>query len=267
MTRSTTTGATPAAVTTTGKGQDTMTAGKPGPWRRFAPLIVIIAALAAFFLLGLDRYLSFEALGRNRQALIDFVAANGVAAATGFIVLYAIVTAASLPGGALLTLMGGFLFGTVFGSIYVVIGATLGATGIFLAARTALGDVLRKRAGNMVRRMEAGFRENAMTYLLFLRLVPLFPFWLVNLVPAFLNVPLRTYVIGTLFGIIPGSVIYASVGNGLGAVFDEGGTPDLGIIFKPEILLPILGLAVLALVPVIYKKLRGGNNAGPGKDS
>ena len=261
MTRLNNSGATPAAGTIAGKGQNIMAADggvqKPTLWRRFAPLIVILAALAAFLLLGLDRYLSFDVLCRNRQALMDFVAANGFASAAGFIALYAIATAVSLPGGALLTLMAGFLFGTLAASFYVVIGATLGATGVFLAARTALGDIFRKRAGNTVRRMEAGFRENAMSYLLFLRLVPVFPFWLVNLVPAFLNVPLRTYVVGTLFGIIPGSVIYDSVGNGLGSVLDEGGTPDLGIIFKPEILLPILGLAVLALIPVIYKKIKG----------
>lgn len=269
MARISDTGATPAAGMIPGKGQNIMAAEggaqKPGPWRRFAPLILIVAALAAFFLLGLDRYLSFEVLGRNRQALMDFVAANAIASAVGFIVLYAVATAVSLPGGALMTLMAGFLFGTLAASFYVVIGATIGATGVFLAARTALGDILRKRAGNTVRRMEAGFRENAMSYLLFLRLVPVFPFWLVNLVPAFLNVPLRTYVVGTLIGIIPGSVIYASVGNGLGAVFDEGGSPDLGIIFKPEILFPILGLAVLALVPAIYKKIKG--RSGPNRDA
>jgi uncharacterized membrane protein YdjX (TVP38/TMEM64 family) len=267
MTRLSDTGASPAAGVTPGEGQNNMAADdgaqKPGPLRRFVPLILIVAALATFFLLGLDRYLSFEVLGRNRQVLMDFVVANGLASAVGFIVIYAVATAASLPGGALLTLMAGFLFGTVAASFYVVIGATIGATGAFLAARTALGDVLRKRAGNTVRRMEAGFRENAMSYLLFLRLVPVFPFWLVSLVPAFLNVPLRTYVVGTLIGIIPGSVIYASVGNGLGGVFDEGGTPDLGIIFRPEILLPILGLGVLALIPVVYKKIKG--RSGPNK--
>ena len=98
-----------------------------------------------------------------------------------------------------------------------------------------------------------------MSYLLFLRLVPVFPFWLVNLVPAFLGVPLRTYALGTLIGIVPGSAVYCSVGNGLGAVFDAGGRPDLGIIFKPEILGPIVALAALSLVPILYKKFKGGS--------
>jgi uncharacterized membrane protein YdjX (TVP38/TMEM64 family) len=235
--------------------------GKSG-FARFLPLILIIGALAAFFLLGFDKYLSFDSLKEHRATLSAFVNENTVLAGLGFVALYAVVTAVSLPGGAVLTLTAGFLFGTVTGSIYVVIGATIGATGLFLAARTAIGNSLRARAGPAVRRMEQGFHENAMSYLLFLRLIPLFPFWLVNLVPACLGVPLRTYVIGTFFGIMPGSIVFASVGNGLGAVFDAGKAPDLGIIFKPEILFPILGLAVLSLVPIIYKRIKGKSAAG-----
>ena len=137
-------------------------------------------------------------------------------------------------------------------------GATAGATIVFLIARSALGETLRAKAGPRIRRMEEGFRADALSYLLVLRLIPLFPFWLVNIVPAFLGVPVRTYVLGTFIGIIPGSFVYASVGNGLGAVFEAGGTPDLGIIFEPAILLPIVGLAVLALLPVAYRKVRVG---------
>ncbi|MGE0652877.1 MAG: TVP38/TMEM64 family protein [Alphaproteobacteria bacterium] len=231
---------------------------------RYLPLVLIVAAFGAFFLFDLDRYLSFEELRRHRETLGALVRDHAVLAALGFIVVYAVSTAVSLPGGAILTLAGGFLFGVVAGSIYVVIGATVGATALFLAARSALGDMLQRRAGPSVRRMERGFRDNALSYLLFLRLVPVFPFWLVNLVPAFLAVPLRTYVIGTFFGIIPGSIVYAAVGNGLGAVFDQGRTPDLSIIFKPEILLPILGLAVLSLVPVVYKAIKGKALPGNG---
>jgi uncharacterized membrane protein YdjX (TVP38/TMEM64 family) len=224
---------------------------------RYLPLTLIVAAFAAFFLFDLDRYLSFEELRRHRETLGTLGRDHAVLAALGFIVVYAAATAVSLPGGAVLTLAGGFLFGIVAGSIYAVIGATIGATALFLAARSALGDVLQRRAGPAVRRMEQGFRDNALSYLLFLRLIPLFPFWLVNLVPAFLGVPLWTYVIGTFFGIMPGSIVYTSVGNGLGAVFDQGRTPDLSIIFKPEILLPIIGLAVLSLVPVAYNAIKG----------
>lgn len=236
--------------------QPTAAPAKAGLAKRLLPLLVIAAGIAAVFVFDLDRYLSFSALAENRQALTDFVAANHLLAALSFVGLYAVVVALSIPGAVFLTLGGGFMFGVVLGSIYVVTGATLGATIVFLAARTALGDLLRAKAGPWLSKLEAGFKDGALSYMLFLRLVPVFPFWLVNLVPAFLGVPLATYVLATFFGIIPGSVVYASVGNGLGAVFEAGGTPDLSIIFSPEILLPIVGLAVLALIPIAAKRLR-----------
>jgi uncharacterized membrane protein YdjX (TVP38/TMEM64 family) len=226
--------------------------------KRFLPLAVLLLAIVAAFGLGLDDYVSFEQLERNRAQLLAFVERHPLLAPLVFMLIYATVIALSIPGGAILTMAGGFLFGVVAATCYAVIAATCGATVVFLIARTALGDTLRHKAGPAMRRMEAGFRENALSYLLFLRLIPVFPFWLVNLVPAFLGVPLRTYVLATLVGIIPGSLVYASVGNGLGAVFEAGGRPDLGIIFKPEIILPIIGLAVLAILPVAYKKIKAG---------
>ena len=231
-------------------------AQKASPIRRLVPLAVLIVAIVAVFAFGLDDYISFDVLRRHRAQLLDFVDRHFILAPLLYILVYAVVIALSIPGGAVLTIAGGFLFGALFGAVLVVIGATLGATVVFLIAKTALGDVLRTKAGGRIRRMEEGFREDAFNYLLFLRLIPIFPFWLVNIVPAFLGVPLRTYVLATFLGIIPGSFVYASVGNGVGAVFDTGGTPDLGIIFKPEIILPIIGLAVLALLPVAYRKLK-----------
>ncbi|HEX6111912.1 MAG TPA: TVP38/TMEM64 family protein [Geminicoccaceae bacterium] len=225
--------------------------------KRFSPLVMLLLAITAAFALGLDDYVSFEQLERNRGWLLDFVDRHAFLAPLGFMLIYAIAIALSLPGGAILTIAGGFLFGIVAGTVYAVVAATLGATVVFLIARTALGDSLRQRAGPAVRRMEAGFRENALNYLLFLRLIPAFPFWLVNLVPAFLGVPLGTYVVATAVGIIPGTLVFASVGNGLGTVFETGGRPDLGIVFKPDIILPIIGLAVLAILPVAYRKIKG----------
>ncbi|MDH3240939.1 MAG: TVP38/TMEM64 family protein [Alphaproteobacteria bacterium] len=230
---------------------------------RMIPLVILIASFVAFFVFDLDDYVSFEALKEHREDLTAFVGRYGLWAALLFVVLYAVSTAVSLPTGAVLTIAGGFLFGTLPATVYVVIGATVGATGLFLAARTALGEALRARAGPAMKRMEKGFQDNALSYLLVLRLVPLFPFFVVNLVPAFLGVPLRTYVIGTAIGIIPGSFVYASVGNGLGALFDAGKMPDLKIIFQPDILIPIVGLAVLSLIPVVYKKIKGGENGQP----
>lgn len=230
------------------------TGGQSSLIKRLLPLAVLAAAAIGIFSTGLHNYLSFDALREHRETLLAFVADNGALAPLGFIVIYAIATAISVPGGVVLTIAGGFLFGTWLGGFYVVIGATLGATLIFLIAKTSLGDVLKSKAGPRLKRMEEGFKENALSYLLFLRLIPLFPFWLVNLVPAFLGVGLMTFIIGTFFGIIPGSLVFASVGNGLGAVFDEGGTPDLGIIFKPSVIGPIVALAVLSLLPIAYKR-------------
>ncbi len=239
---------------------DSQPAGRRlSPWR-LLPVAVIVAGLVAFFALGWYEYLSFAALSEHRQTLLAWYADNTLQLAIGFLALYVVVVGFSVPGAVWMTIGGGFVFGLVAGTALVVVAATVGAVVVFLVARYAFGDYLRSKAGAAMGRMEAGFRENAMSYLLVLRLVPLFPFWLVNLVPAFAGVPLRTFVTGTFFGIIPGSFVYVSVGNGLGAVFDAGGTPDLGIIFEPEILAPIIGLAVLALIPVAYKRFKGGED-------
>jgi uncharacterized membrane protein YdjX (TVP38/TMEM64 family) len=224
--------------------------------RRFLPIVMLLLAVAAAFALGLDDYVSFEQLERNRTQLLEVVHRHPFLAPFAFMLIYALAVALSIPGGAILTMAGGFLFGVAAGTLCAVVAATLGATVVFLIAKTALGDSLRRNAGPAMCRMEAGFRENALNYLLFLRLIPVFPFWLVNLVSAFLGVPLRTYILATALGIIPGTLVYASIGNGLGAVFEAGGRPDLGIIFEPQIILPIIGLAVLALLPVVYRKIK-----------
>lgn len=230
---------------------------KASPLRRLLPLAVLFLAAALVFALDLDRYVSFETLRQHRAGLLDFVHRHAVVAPLLFVLAYALVIALSIPGGAVMTIAGGFLFGAFLGAALAVMGATIGATAVFLIAKTAIGDTLRAKAGPRIKRMEAGFRQDALSYLLVLRLIPIFPFWLVNIVPALLGVPLGVYVFGTFVGIIPGSLVYASLGNGLGAVFAAGGTPDVGIIFSPEILLPIIGLALLALLPVAYRALKG----------
>lgn len=232
-------------------------------WQRLIPLGVLVLGLGLFFALGLDRYVSFSALQEHRQALTGFVADNAVAASGLFFMVYAVAVAISFPGASIITIVGGFLFGLVWGSALVVLAATVGATAVFLAARTALHDTLQRRAGKWVRRLEGGFRRNAFGYLITLRLIPVVPFWLVNLVPALLGVPLTTYVATTFMGIIPGTVVYVALGNGLGATLDAGQTPNLGIIFDAEILLPLIGLSVLALIPAIYRMVRGRRPVDP----
>ncbi len=221
---------------------------------RLIPLVILAAGLAAFFVFDLGQYVSLDALKENREFLQTFVAENTALAFTVYMAIYTVMVAFSLPGALIATLTGGFLFGTIFGGLATVVAATIGATIVFLIAKTALGDTLRAKAGPGIQKMEAGFQKNAFSYLMVLRLVPLFPFFLVNLAPAFLGVKLRTFIVATFFGIIPGTFVFASVGNGLGAIFDEGGEPNLGIIFQPEVLGPILALAALSLVPVIYKR-------------
>ncbi|MEQ8268440.1 MAG: TVP38/TMEM64 family protein [Parvibaculum sp.] len=225
--------------------------------RRLLPLAILVAGLAAFFAFGLDDYVTLDTLRDNRKSLGVWVADNWLLAAFLYVLAYIVIVAFSLPAGLVATLTGGFLFGTVFGGLLTVIGATVGATIIFLAARTALGDMLRAKAGPKLRKLEEGFGENAFSYMLVLRLVPLFPFFLVNLAPAFLGVSLRTYVAATFLGIIPATFVFASLGNGLGAVFDAGRDPDLGLIFEPQIIGPILALALLALLPVVYRRYTG----------
>jgi len=231
-------------------------AGRASWIRRLLPVALLLAALAAAFGLGLQDYLSIEALHRHRSLLNSFVAGHAVAAALVFMAVYTLSTALSLPGGLVLTVAGGFLFGVVLGTLYVVVAATLGATAIFLIARGALGDLFRAKAGPFVQHMEAGFRENAFSYMLVLRLIPLFPFFVVNLVPAFLGVPLRTYVAGTFIGIIPGTVVFILAGAGLGSVFDRGGVFTVDSVLTPEIVAGLIGLSVLSLLPVVYKRMK-----------
>ena len=228
---------------------------RPRTARRLIPLAVLVLGAALFFALGGHRYVSFAALAEHREWLLDFVARAGATAAVAFILVYAGLVAVSFPGAALLTLTSGFLFGPWLGTVYAVIAATLGATVVFLAARFGLAG-LAERAGPWAQRIGAGFRRNGFNYLLVLRLIPLFPFWLVNLVAATVGLSLSVFVLATFIGIIPVTFILANLGNGLGAIIAEGRPPDLAILFSPGVLLPLLGLAVMALLPVAYARRR-----------
>lgn len=229
--------------------------------RRLWPILAIIAAVALLVVLGPDNATIFAALRDNRQAVVGFVEAHAAVAGVVYVVVYALSTALSIPGGTMLTVIGGFLFGPLLATAYVVVGATVGATTLFVVARSAIGDRLRARAGPWLGRMEAGFRRNAFTYLLILRLVPLFPFFVVNLVPAFLGVGLGVYVVATLIGIVPGAFVYALAGAGLGQALAAGERFELSTILTPEIVAALIGLAVLAALPALYRRLR--RRAGP----
>ncbi len=223
------------------------------------PLIVIgtAAVLGAIFLRD---YLSFQTLADNREALETFKNNNYLLAAASFIAIYVVIVAFSLPGAAIATLTGGFLFGTFPGVLFNMTAATIGASAIFMAARLGFGDRLADKmetGKGLVKTIKDGIDENQWSMLFLIRLIPAVPFFVANLVPAMVDVPLRRFVISTFFGIIPGSLVYTSVGAGLGEVFERGETPNLGIIFEPHILLPILGLCALALLPIVIKAVRG----------
>ena len=224
--------------------------------KRLAPAVVLVLGLILFFVLGLDKYASFEALADNRRWLIESVGEHAVLSALIFFVFYATMIAFSIPGGAVMSVAGGFLFGQWFGLLYNISAATLGATILFLAAKWAIGDVLRTRAGPWLQRMEDGFRENAFSYLLALRLVPAFPFWAVNLAPALLGVRLSTYILATFVGIIPGGFVFSTFGAGIGGILDAGGEINASAILTPQIITALVGLALLALLPVAYRKFK-----------
>ncbi|MEE8320610.1 MAG: TVP38/TMEM64 family protein [Gammaproteobacteria bacterium] len=229
--------------------------------KRIAPLLILALVLGLFFAFDLGRFLSFETLAEYRASLLSWVNGHAILAPVAYLLLYIAVVAFSLPGGLVMTVSGGFLFGFVAGGIYAVTGATLGATALFLIAKTSVGDYLLAKAGGRIQKMQQGFAENALSYLFVLRLIPIFPFFLVNLAPAFLGVSLRIYLIATFFGIMPATFIFALAGSGLGSVLDQGKDITVSGIFTPEIIAAFSGLALLALLPVAYKRF--GHNKMP----
>jgi uncharacterized membrane protein YdjX (TVP38/TMEM64 family) len=204
--------------------------------------------MLAFIVLGGSRYLSLSALKEHRDTMLRFADAHRVAALALAFVIYAGTVALSLPGGLVLSLACGLLFGRLLGTAVAVAAATLGATLVFLAARYLFADAARRRLGTRGERINAGFRRHAFSYLLFLRLVPLFPFFLVNLAPAFTTVPVRTFVLATLIGIIPGTFVYVNLGQAVGHLNSLSGTLSLNTLGA----LALLG--VLALVPVFVRR-------------
>lgn len=242
--------------------------------KRWLPLIVLVSVMALVFGMGWHRLLSFETIGQNYAQLRAFITGNLAGALALYILLYIAVIALSLPGGLVMTLAGGLLFGWKIGAPATVVAATIGATVLFLIAKTSVGESLSARAGPWLERLRSGFKENALSYMLFLRLVPVFPFFIVNLAPALLGVPLSTYVIGTFLGIIPGTVAFSVAGSGLGSVVEaqnavhaqclerQVGEPsltcpytiDTSNLITGELLAAFVLIGVVALIPVAAKK-------------
>jgi uncharacterized membrane protein YdjX (TVP38/TMEM64 family) len=215
---------------------------------KIAVAVIFAAALGAFFYFDLGRYLSLDALKANRDSLLAFTETHYVVAVALYIMVYILQTSFSLPGAAIMTLAGGFLFGAFVGTLYANVGATTGATLAFLAARYMLHDWVERRFGDRLGPIQAGFANNAFSYLMTLRLIPAFPFFLVNLVSGLTRVNLRTYMLATAVGIIPGSFVFAYAGRQLGTI------NSLREIASPQVLLAFTLLGLLALLPTLYKK-------------
>jgi len=222
--------------------------------KRFGPLIVIALAVAAVIASGLADHLSLAELKERRDQLQGFVALHPALSFGLYILIYIAVVSLSLPGALVMTLSGGFLFGPWLGAAAAASGASLGAAVIFMVCRSAVGDSLRGKAGSTISKIEEGVRRDAFSYILTLRLIPVMPFWLVNLAAGFVDIPLRTFLSATVLGILPGSLVYAGLGSGLGEVFASGQEPNLRVIFEPHVLLPLVGLGLLSLLPVVLRR-------------
>jgi len=219
-------------------------------------LIVLIATLCVLLYFGFENYLRFDFLKQHRESLLYWVQHHYIITVIAFSILYVILVAISFPGASYLTIVSGFLFGTFLGMIYVVCAATIGSIILFLAVRNAVNPLVADTQKTWINKMRQGFSENEVRYLFFLRILPIFPFWAVNVAAAVLNVRLITFILVTFIGIIPGTFIYALLGSGLGTVFDQNKSPNMGIIFEPYVLLPLIALAILSIFPVLYNKWR-----------
>lgn len=250
-------------------------AGKKSSLRQYAPLLIILGLMALVFSQGWHKHFTLKELALNLEQLKSLIEANFLLALLAYVGLYVVITALSLPAGAMVTIAGGLLFGWFTGTLATVTGATIGATLIFLAARSSLGALLRQKAGPWLKQLEAGFQDNALSYMFFLRLVPAFPFWLVNLAPAFLGVKLSHYMFATFFGIIPGTLAFSYIGEGLESVIRAQRSAyeqcvakaasaaectfglNASALVTKEIIIALLLLSLVALIPVAIKRLRG----------
>lgn len=232
---------------------------KRGLLVRHVPLaMILIVAVTGY--LTLRDYITFDTLRDNREALLAFRDTHYGLLALGFVGIYVVIVAFSLPGAAVASVTGGFLFGLTLGTVFNVLAASLGAMAIFLAARWGLGQTLSARietSEGTLKRLKAGLHDNEMSVLFLMRLVPAVPFFVANLLPALVGVKFVNFALTTVLGIIPGAIVFTWIGVGLGEVFDRGGSPDLSLLWEPQIIGPILGLCALAALPMILKTIRG----------
>lgn len=238
--------------------QDTPKTQKAGLMRHAPLAIILTVAVIGFF--TLRDYITFDTLRDHRDTLLAFRDANFALMVLAFIAVYFAIVAFSLPGAAVASVTGGFLFGLLLGTVFNVTAASLGAVTIFLAARWGLGQTLAAKietSDGTLKKLKAGLNDNEISVLFLMRLVPAVPFFVANLLPALVGVKFINFAFTTVLGIIPGAIVFTWIGVGLGEVFDRGESPDLSLLWEPQIIGPILGLSALAAMPIVIKALRG----------
>lgn len=244
--------------------------------KKFAPLGIFIAILATIWATGLQNYFSFQTIAEHQMSLESFVAQNWLYAIVIFMLIYIVAVTFSIPGASILSLVGGLLFGGFFGGLAIVISATIGAVGVFLIAKTSIGDLLREKAGKWMEKIASEFNDGAASYLLFLRLVPLFPFFVVNLAPALLGARFWTYTWTTFVGIMPATFAYAYVGAGIGSVLANENDVyqqcvatngveacefhfSASSLVSQELIIGLVAMGLVSLIPIILKKFKKSN--------
>lgn len=228
--------------------------------KRFLPVLFVLSGLAAGYAAGLHEYLSLSALAEQRDVLQTFVSENLILASAMYFFLYIAAVAFSFPAASILTIFGGFLFGWFLGGVLTAVGATIGAAILFKAAQTAFGDFLRDRAGPFAAKLSEGFQKDAFSYMVILRLAPVFPFFVMNIVPALFKIPLRTYMGATIIGILPGTFAYTYLGQGVDSVLmaaaQSGQEASVSDLVTPEITIAFAALAAVATIPSIVRRFR-----------
>lgn len=222
---------------------------------RFIPLAFIIIAMGVIYFSGMYHYVTFETLKYYDQILESFVIHHFIWISVLYILIYITAAALSFPGAFILTIFGGYFFPQPLCTIYVVCSATCGATIVFLVTKTALGDSLKDKAIPFLKKMEKGFKEHGASYLLFLRFIPIFPFWIMNIAPAFLHISIKSFIWTTFVGVIPGSIVLTLAGSGLKKVFENNEVFSIHTVFNTQMKIALCLLGFLALSPILYKKI------------
>lgn len=223
--------------------------------KEWSLLVFLLITFCGFFYFDLHHYLTFNTIRTYHAQAQEWTVLHYLPAVSLYVLTLTVLIACGIPCATILTLLGGFLFGTI-AILYAILGITFGGILLFFAIRTAFGARIAEKSTGWVKKLEHGFQQNAFSYLLMLRLVPILPCWIINVSAGALNVRVNTFVGATVIGIFPATIIYVMVGRGLDKFFSAEQSPNLSMVLTPSIFFPLLGLAILSLFPVFYKVLK-----------